>query len=512
MKTKMNIKLISLRMPNKTQSPHPRPLSRDHAAHGARARGVALGIITLLLAVMGGVCFAAEKPKALLAAFNDAEPMTAALRAAGFDVIQGPRLSPAPSAEPAAAEKGRTRRRPSAGVPTAPASAAIPGLADTRLVVVSADAAIPDNQAAQIADFVRSGGGLLVVNTSDDANFWWDTYRRPGAGTPKPSPLWDVLPFVSVPMSDQVHRGMRNPFGPTRVLRQADSPLLAGVDLKAAPTFPFHSFMILPTHPIVQNSHVMFAWSEDQYKSPLWGNGQVLAWGDDPEQRPLLLTAQYGAGRCAAAAVPLLNKTFLAWPGSQVLLKNLTTWLAGPAQPAAPAAIAETKVYGVGLPWIVCDSLKRMGLAVTDQAADASGAIVYGKPTADQVQAVAQLARANKPVVVANPACARGCAIGRIGALGLPSFCGRRTGGRADAAQQCEEQDCSRQPQHRCEVSGGTGAGRGRRGQVALDRVKSAAPRPGMGDGRQQRGRGPTMVHRQGRRGRRLAGEHRWTA
>ena len=81
--------------------------------------------------------------------------------------------------------------------------------------------------------------------------------------------------------------------------------LLAGVDLTQAPVFPRHGFMVLPTHPLVQGTHLMFAWSEDQYKGPLWGNGQVLAWGDDPEQRPLLLCAEYGArplrGRSRAA-------------------------------------------------------------------------------------------------------------------------------------------------------------------------------------------------------------------
>ncbi|MGB2821026.1 MAG: hypothetical protein WBF17_08595, partial [Phycisphaerae bacterium] len=258
--------------------------------------------------------------------------------------------------------------------------------------------------AAGIAAFVRAGGGLLVLHTSNDQNYWWNTYRRVDKGQPNPSPLWDVLPFVSVPMAEQRVQGIRNPFGPTRVLRQADSPLLKGVRLTEAPAFPYHGFMVLPTHPIVQGAHVMFGWSEDQYKSPLWGNGQVLAWGDDPEQRPLLLTAQYGAGRCAAAAVPLLDKAFLQWPGSRVLVKNLTAWLTGQAKATPPAATTQSTVYGVGLPWIVRDSLQRMGLVVTGQPEGASGAIVYGKPTGEQARAVAQLARENKPVVVANPA------------------------------------------------------------------------------------------------------------
>ena len=60
-------------------------------------------------------------------------------------------------------------------------------------------------------------------------------------------------------------------------------------------------------------------------------------------------------------------------------------------------------IYGVGVPWIVEDSLRRMGLSVTKQAAGAAGAVVYGVPTAEQAQAVAALAKAGKPVVVANP-------------------------------------------------------------------------------------------------------------
>ena len=290
-------------------------------------------------------------------------------------------------------------------------------LAGVRLVVLSADMVLPDELAGRIAALVRGGGGLLVVHTSEDPNFWWNAYRRVNHAQPNPSPLWDVLPFTLVPITDQETAGIRNPFGPTRVLRQAGSPLLAGVDLTQAPAFPRHGFMVLPTHPIVQGTHLMFGWSEDQYKSPLWGNGQVLAWGDDPEQRPLLLCAEYGAGRGAAAAVPLFDPAFLKWPGSKTLIGNLTHWLLGGNSGQSEAvsgtlrvpltvgtrSVPDTEVYGVGLPWIVKDSLRRMGLRVTNQAAGAAGAVVYGVPTAEQAQAVAALAKAGKPVVVANP-------------------------------------------------------------------------------------------------------------
>ncbi|MCX7011056.1 MAG: hypothetical protein NTW86_00565 [Candidatus Sumerlaeota bacterium] len=352
--------------------------------------------VYLVLTVAAGAGLAGEQPRALVFAWNDDGATTAALREAGMDAVQAPR-------------------------PPLPESSGPLALDDVRLVVLSADLPLPDDLAARIAAFVRAGGGMLALHTSDDPNYWWNTYRRTGAGPPHPSPLWDALPFVSVPMADQSGQGIRNPFGPTRVLRQADSPLLAGVDLTQAPPFPYHGFMVLPTHPIVQGAHVMFAWSEDQYKSPLWGNGQALAWGDDPEQRPLLLTAQYGAGRCVGVAAPLFDKAFLQWPGSQALVKNLTAWLAGEAQPTAPVATTQSLVYGVGLPWIVRDSLQRMGLAVTEQPEGATGAIVYGAPTAEQAQAVAQLARANKPVVVANPAALRVAPLDELAPLGQAS-------------------------------------------------------------------------------------------
>jgi hypothetical protein len=182
-------------------------------------------------------------------------------------------------------------------------------LGDARLVVLSADAALPDELAGRVAALVRGGGGLLVVHTSKDPNFWFDSYRRINRKQPNPSPLWDVFPFTQVPIGDQQTSGIRNPFGPTRVLRQADSPLLAGVDLRQAPAFPRHGFMVLPTHPLVQGAHLMFAWSEDQYKSPLWGNGQVLAWGDDPEQRPLRrIWRGPGRGRRRAAVQPRISQ------------------------------------------------------------------------------------------------------------------------------------------------------------------------------------------------------------
>lgn len=357
-----------------------------------------LSLLILLLTVATGECLAAERPRALVLAWNDAGATATALRNADLNVIQSPQL-------PLSALSGPLV------------------LDDVRLVVLSADQPLPEDLAAQVATFVRAGGGLLVLHTSDDPDYWWNTYRQTGKGPPDPSPLWDALPFVSIPMADQRIQGIRNPFGPTRVLRQIDSPLLDGVDLTQAPAFPYHGFMVLPTHTLVQNAHVMFAWSEDQYKSPLWGNGAVLAWGDDPQQRPLLLRAEYGAGRAVAAAVPLFDEAFLAWPGSQVLLGNLTAWLADQPQPTVPATVSENrmpenKVYGVGLPWIVSDSLKHMGLAVTEQPAGATGAIVYGEPTAEQARAVAQLARENKPVVVANPTALRVAPLSELVSLG----------------------------------------------------------------------------------------------
>jgi uncharacterized membrane protein len=312
----------------------------------------------LLVALLSAAALGAEpRPKALVLSWDDGGVTAKALREAGLDAVVPPKQT-----------VGEV------------------DLAGVGLVVLSANMAVPDELAGRIAVFVRGGGGLLVVHTSEDPNFWWTAYRRLNRAKPNPSPLWDALPFTLVPIGDQEMVGIRNPFGPTRVPRQADSPLLAGVDLKEAPAFPRHGFMVLPTHPIVQGSHLMFGWSEDQYKSPLWGNGQVLAWGDDPEQRPLLLCAEYGAGRSAAAAVPLFNPQMLKWPGSKVLLRNLTTWLAGSPQSATGSASVsvsenaphssdhpastggasgtlakEPAIFGVGLSWIVEDSLRRMG-------------------------------------------------------------------------------------------------------------------------------------------------------
>ena len=361
----------------------------------------------LLVLLLSAAALGVEpQPKALVLAWDDDGAAATALRDAGLDAVVPPKQT-----------VGKI------------------DLGDSRLVVLSADMALPDKLASQIVALVRGGGGLLVVHTAaDKPNYWWDTYRRPIAGPPRLSPLWDVLPFVSVPIVEQDTRGIHNPFGPTRVLRQADSPLLAGVELTKAPAFPFHGFMVLPTHPLVQGSHLMFGWSDDQYKSPLWANGQVLAWGDDPEQRPLLLTAEYGGGRGAAAAVPLFHPAFLKWPGSKTIISNVTRWLltgkggqspfvqstlrAVPANgDCPPFPVPDTEIYGVGLPWIVQDSLGRMGLRVTSRAAGAVGAVVYDVPSAEQAQAVAALAKAGKPVVVANPAALQVTPLGELVAI-----------------------------------------------------------------------------------------------
>ena len=333
----------------------------------------------LLLALSAAALGGEPRPKVLVLAWEDGGSTAKAFLDAGLDAVVPP--------------KQRVANL---------------DLANFALVVLSADMVLPDELAGRVAALVRSGGGLLVVHTSEDPNFWWTAYRRVNRTQPNPSPLWDVLPFTLVPIGNQETVGIRNPFGPTRVLRQANNPLLGGVDLIQAPAFPRHGFMVLPTHPIVQGTHLMFGWSEDQYKSPLWGNGQVLAWGDDPEQRPLLLCAEYGAGRALAAAVPLFDPAFLKWPGSKTLIGNLTRWLLagnghGGNAVSGTLRVPDTQVYGVGLPWIVQDSLRRMGWRVTGQAAGAAGAVVYSVPNAQQAQAVAALAQAGKPVVVANP-------------------------------------------------------------------------------------------------------------
>ena len=351
----------------------------------------------LLVAMFSAAGLGAEpRIKAVVFAWDDGGSTANALRDAGLDAV----------------------------VPTKQAVANV-DLRGVGMVVVSADMELPDPLAGRIAAMVRGGGGLLAVHTAEDPNFWFDTYRRITHGQPNPSPLWDVLSFTQVPITDQEVGGIRNPFGPTRVLRQADSAVMAGVNLKQAPPFPLHGFMVLPTHPIVQGAHLMFGWSEDQYKSPLWGNGQVLAWGDDPEQRPLLLAAEYGAGRSMAAAVPLFDAAFLKWPGSKTLIANLTRWLlsGNGGQGATDTATPEhdRAIYGVGLPWIVRDSLKRMGFRVTSQATGATGAVIYAMPTAEQAAAAAALAKAGKPVVVADPKAFAVAPLGGLVALGSTS-------------------------------------------------------------------------------------------
>ena len=272
-------------------------------------------------------------------------------------------------------------------------------LSVARLVVLSADVALKEEAAVYIADFVRRGGGLLVLHTSNDPDYWWNTYRRTESAIPHPSPLWDVLPFTAVPTCDQYVEGMRNPFGPTKVGRQAQHPVLRGVDLTTAPAWPLHGFMVLPTHPIVQGTHFFYAWSEDQLKSSLWNSGRVLAWGDDPEQRPLLLAAEYGAGRTIAASVPC-TPTFNQWPGGERLVKNLVDWLT--IAPRIAAGELQIKVYGVGVPWIACDSLARMGYNVVDTPESADGALVYALPSKAQDAALMRLAGEEKPILVAN--------------------------------------------------------------------------------------------------------------
>ncbi|MGB2824280.1 MAG: hypothetical protein WBF17_25120, partial [Phycisphaerae bacterium] len=58
-----------------------------------------ISLILLFLTVKVGAGFAAEKPGALVLAWNDANATMAALRGAGLEVTQAPRLSP-PPAEP----------------------------------------------------------------------------------------------------------------------------------------------------------------------------------------------------------------------------------------------------------------------------------------------------------------------------------------------------------------------------------------------------------------------------
>jgi len=207
--------------------------------------------------------------------------MMTALRAAGLDAVQSQQPSPT--------------------------ATDLPDLNNARLVVVSGDAPLPDGVAAKIAAFVRGGGGMLVVHTAGDKpNYWWETYRRQTKGS-QPSPLW-----------------MRFHLSARRWPKRAASVILSvppgswGRRKSVAQGRGFETGASLPVphfhDPADQSGHSKFArdvrLERGQYKSPLWGNGQVLAWGDDPEQRPLLLSAHMAQGVASARRCRFLTKHF----------------------------------------------------------------------------------------------------------------------------------------------------------------------------------------------------------
>ena len=85
------------------------------------------------------------RPKALVLAWDDGGATAKALREAGLDAVVPPQQT-----------------------------VGSVDLGDVRLVVLSADVALPDTLAGRIAALVRGGGGLLVVHTvGTEPNFWW---------------------------------------------------------------------------------------------------------------------------------------------------------------------------------------------------------------------------------------------------------------------------------------------------------------------------------------------------
>ncbi len=235
------------------------------------------------------------------------------------------------------------------------------------MIMLSSRLLLSRQAAFSLAEYVRRGGGLLVL-FHDDVKHWIEL------------PIEEILPtFLGFPYSSV---GMVRPV-PT------DSST-AGLGLEASPPVELNAGIDLPMHPRFARpgTQETSRWN----LSPLASGHGVLIKANDPRGSPLLTRCSFGAGEVLACASPGL---FLQ-PEARALLETMVQRLSQTRGTSDPPL---AKIWGCGrLPW---GKMIRMGLEpVEDHEADL---FVIGEASPTAVAALDSALFSGKSVLVTAP-------------------------------------------------------------------------------------------------------------
>ena len=257
-----------------------------------------------------------------------------------------------------------------------------------------------------LIEFVRQGGGLILVVTADQ-HLWQNTPISLALPTTfyRPGPGWGTAAACrSVKLQ------------PT-----GEHPAVAGLDWADAPPVSVVWRTPAPDSDFFRGALQMLGPREDLLKPSANANWAEILVADDAERTPVAVAGTFGRGRVLVWGVGLggdPNKSdvpapFTQWQGFALLWRQIVAWAAGAGKIAAPQpavwvvgdAVDNPKGDAAG-PWkfvqTVSYPLAESGLSHATDPASAQAAIVL-KAEPERDADLARLAAAGKPLVVCDP-------------------------------------------------------------------------------------------------------------
>lgn len=268
--------------------------------------------------------------------------------------------------------------------------------------------------AAALEEFVRQGGGLILVQTADREAWIYDPINLL-----LPTTFYDTRGY-GWNTRYSLHQVRATPGGV--------HPATAGIDWKSAPPLEWMFQAPPPSHEFFRGTLQLLQPRQGLTKPLLNNDWKVVLRADDLEHSPLAVTSSYGRGRillwgAAFGEDPQNQKgpsPFSEWAGFAPAWGKFLTWTAGAGKVAAPQPgvwiVGDAIDNPTGKEWSgeswaywrnVSYAMPDFGLSRAPSAKDAGAALVL-KAGAAQEAALAQLAKAGKPLMVCDPGAWRG--------------------------------------------------------------------------------------------------------
>ncbi len=259
---------------------------------------------------------------------------------------------------------------------------------------------------ATLAEFVRQGGGVILVATADQYRWMHQpvalmlptTFYLPGPGWGTAAAAHGVHPLPA-----------------------AAHPITQGLDWATAPALPVVYPVYPPSHEIFRGALALLAPRELLRKPLLNGGWVTLLRADDTEQSPLAVAGSYGRGRVVVWGLGLggdpnradVPAPFTRWAGFAPLWRQCLAWVAAGKAPAPQPGVwvfGDARDTPAGKAWsgqawafpqAISYALPEFGLSHLAAPAGAAAALVLQADPA-QDAALAALA-ADHPVLVCDP-------------------------------------------------------------------------------------------------------------